>query len=172
MGVWTKIQQIKLRRNQQSGSTELCKSDYQRCAYTVNLISTDLDDICLRKYPERWIEERIVRSSLLAKTPEPPYYAVIFTSQRTQGDQGYGKMAERMAELAASQPGYLGVESARGNDGVGITVSYWKDEGSILAWKKNLEHTAARDQGRQKWYSAYELRVAKVERAYNWSLEE
>ena len=107
-------------------------------------------------------------SSGLAKTPEPPYYAVIFTSQRTEADgEGYGKTADRMAELAAQQPGYLGVESARGEDGVGITVSYWKDEASIKAWKQQLEHTAARNEGRRQWYSAYELRVAKVERAYN-----
>jgi len=110
-----------------------------------------------------------VSSSGLAKTPEPPYYAVIFTSQRTAGDHGYGKMADRMAELAAQQPGYLGAESVRGEDGVGITVSYWKDEASIKAWKKDLEHTAARDQGRKEWYSAYEMRIARVERAYNWT---
>ena len=104
----------------------------------------------------------------LSKTPEPPYYAVIFTSQRTPGDAGYGKAADRMVELAQRQPGYLGVESARGEDGVGITVSYWKDEASIRAWKLQLEHTAAREQGRKQWYSAYELRVAKVERAYGY----
>ena len=103
----------------------------------------------------------------LSRTPPPPYYAVIFTSQRTPGDAGYGEAADRMAELAAKQPGYLGVESARGPDGVGITVSYWKDEASIKAWKLDLEHTAIRDKGRKQWYSAYELRVAKVERAYN-----
>lgn len=71
-----------------------------------------------------------------------------------------------MAELAAQQPGYLGVESARGADGVGITVSYWKDEASIKNWKLQLEHTAVREQGRKQWYEAYELRVARVERAY------
>ena len=104
----------------------------------------------------------------LSKTPEPPYYAVIFTSKRTPVDADYGKTADRMAELAAQQPGYLGVESARGEDGVGITVSYWKDEASIKAWKLEMEHSAARDKGRKIWYEAYELRVARVERAYNW----
>ena len=110
----------------------------------------------------------MIRSGL-SRTPEPPYYAVIFTSKRTAGDNGYSKMADRMAELAARQPGHLGVESARGEDGVGITVSYWKDEASILAWKRDLEHTAARDEGRRTWYEAYELRVARVERAYRWA---
>jgi heme-degrading monooxygenase HmoA len=108
-----------------------------------------------------------VIGSGLSKTPPPPYYAVIFTSKRTPGEGGYGEAADRMAELAAKQPGYLGVESARGADGVGITVSYWKDEASIKNWKLNLEHTAIRDKGRKQWYEAYELRVAKVERAYN-----
>ena len=108
----------------------------------------------------------------LSKTPEPPYYAVIFTSQRTPGDAGYGKTADRMVELAAEQPGYLGVESVRGEDGVGITVSYWKDEESIRNWKLQLEHTEARNQGRKQWYSAYEMRIAKVERAYNWHRED
>lgn len=104
----------------------------------------------------------------LSRTPAPPYYAVIFTSKRTPADAaGYGKTADRMEELAAQQPGFLGVESARGEDGVGITVSYWKDEASIKNWKLQMEHTAAREQGRKQWYEAYELRVAKVERAYN-----
>ena len=101
-----------------------------------------------------------------AKTPPPPYYAVIFTSQRQGDDDGYGATADRMVELARQQPGYLGVESVRGEDGLGITVSYWQDEASIVAWRKDLEHTAARARGRNAWYSHYELRVAKVERAY------
>lgn len=99
---------------------------------------------------------------------QPPYYAVIFTSQRTPGDQGYGNMADRMAALAAEQPGYLGVESARGEDGLGITVSYWRSAEDILAWRRNAEHKVARDTGRSDWYQHYTLRVAKVERAYGW----
>lgn len=95
-------------------------------------------------------------------------YAVIFTSQRTPGDGGYGEMADRMVELATQQPGYLGVESARGTDGLGITVSYWRSMDDIAAWRRQLEHRAARDQGRAQWYSHYELRVARVERAYGW----
>lgn len=103
----------------------------------------------------------------LSETPEPPYYAVIFTSKRTPDDNDYGKTSDRMVELASQQPGFLGVESARGEDGVGITVSYWKDEASIKGWKLQMEHSAARDKGRKQWYEGYELRVAKVERAYN-----
>jgi heme-degrading monooxygenase HmoA len=101
-----------------------------------------------------------------ASTPAPPYYAVVFTSRRQGDDDGYGAMAQRMQELAAQQPGYLGVESARGADGLGITVSYWASEADILAWRRNAEHTLARERGRSGWYSHFELRVAKVERAY------
>ncbi|MCO5978996.1 antibiotic biosynthesis monooxygenase family protein [Ideonella oryzae] len=103
-----------------------------------------------------------------APRPTPPYYAVIFTSQRTEVDEGYGAMAERMVELAQQQPGYLGAESARGEDGLGITVSYWQSLEAIAAWRRETEHAAARDTGRARWYSHYELRVAKVERAYGW----
>ena len=103
----------------------------------------------------------------LARTPEPPYYAVIFASVRTaQDNEGYADAAERMAELASQQPGYLGVDSVRGADGVGITVSYWSSEEAIAAWRRNAEHTLVRENGRKNWYSEYELRVAKVERAY------
>ena len=102
----------------------------------------------------------------LARTPEPPYYAVIFTSLRTDGDRGYGAMSDRMVELAAKQPGYLGMESARGVDGLGLTVSYWRDEASILAWKRDGEHQQAQRAGQQTWYAGYEVRIAKVERAY------
>jgi heme-degrading monooxygenase HmoA len=101
-----------------------------------------------------------------AHPPEPPYYAVIFSTQRANGDNGYGQMAERMVELARQQPGFLGVESARGSDGFGITVSYWSSEAAIAAWKANVEHLAAQEMGKRAWYAHYELRVAKVERAY------
>ncbi|MCF5288871.1 antibiotic biosynthesis monooxygenase family protein, partial [Pseudomonas simiae] len=97
--------------------------------------------------------------------PNPPYYAVIFSSQRTEGDQGYGQAASRMLELAREQPGFLGVESAR-EDALGITVSYWESEAAILAWKQQAEHRAVREQGRAAWYSAFQTRVCKVERDY------
>ncbi len=97
---------------------------------------------------------------------KPPYYAVVFSSQRTEGDQGYGATADRMVELAAQQPGYLGVESTRGADGFGITVSYWESEEAIANWKTHMEHQVARAKGNSDWYEHYELRVAKVERAY------
>jgi len=102
----------------------------------------------------------------IANTPSPPYYAVIFTSQRTKGDEGYGNTAVRMLELAAQQHGYLGVESAR--EDVGITVSYWADLESIKAWKQEMEHLAAQKQGQDIWYAAYKVRIAKVERDYDW----
>ena len=101
-----------------------------------------------------------------AMTPEPPYYAVIFASQRRGEDHGYGATADRMVELAAQQPGYLGVEHVRGEDGFGITVSYWDSEEAIRNWKRNAEHAVARGRGRNEWYEHFELRVAKVERAY------
>lgn len=103
---------------------------------------------------------------MLANTPDPPYYAVIFTSLRTEGDNGYGEMARRMGELVSQQPGFLGMESAR--DGVGITVCYWDSEESIRAWQRNAEHLVAQDRGMREWYSAFRLRVAKVERASAW----
>jgi heme-degrading monooxygenase HmoA len=103
---------------------------------------------------------------MFAHTPEPPYYAVIFTSQRTAGDDGYADTAERMVALAQQQPGFLGVESVRGADGVGITVSYWASEDAIAAWRQHAEHSLARQQGRQRWYGQFNVRVAKVERAY------
>jgi heme-degrading monooxygenase HmoA len=102
-----------------------------------------------------------------ARTPEPPYYAVIFTSQQTQDTSGYDATADRMAELAQGMPGYLGIETARGPDGLGITVSYWASEDAIANWKRHAEHRIAQDRGKKQWYEHYELRVAKVERAYN-----
>lgn len=103
---------------------------------------------------------------MIANTPAPPYYAVIFSSLRTEGDQGYGQAATRMLELAREQPGFLGVESAR-EDGLGITVSYWASEAAILAWKQQAEHREVREKGRATWYSAFQTRVCKVERTYS-----
>ena len=102
--------------------------------------------------------------SRVAATPKPPYYAVIFTSHRTDGDNGYDDMATRMIELAAQQPGYLGIESAREN--LGITVSYWSDLESIKNWKANIEHKQAQKFGHEKWYSSFKVRISKVERDY------
>ena len=101
-----------------------------------------------------------------AMTLEPPYYAVIFSSQRTEGDNGYARMAKRMQELAALQSGFLGVESVRGADGFGITVSYWSSTEAISNWKANVEHLAAQEMGKREWYEHYEIRVSRVERAY------
>jgi len=104
-----------------------------------------------------------------ASTPEPPYYAVIFTSLRTAGDQGYGAMADRMVELAAQQPGFLGIESARGEDGLGITVSYWASEAAIAVWRAQMDHQRAQALGRDQWYEHFEIRVARVERTHVFS---
>jgi heme-degrading monooxygenase HmoA len=95
------------------------------------------------------------------------YYAVIFSSLRTEGDNEYAATADRMLELASSMPGYLGIESTRGEDGFGITVSYWRDEPSIEAWRKHSEHVLAQERGKREWYKHYELRVARVERSWS-----
>jgi heme-degrading monooxygenase HmoA len=102
-------------------------------------------------------------------TPEPPYYAVIFTSLRTEVEKGYGDTAARMLELAAGQPGFLGVDSARGTDGLGITVSYWQTLESISAWKSVAAHRAAQEGGRRDWYASYQVRIARVERSYGFT---
>ena len=95
---------------------------------------------------------------------KPPYYAVIFTTTLSENTEGYYEMAEKMDNLAKEQEGYLGVESTR-ND-VGITVSYWESLEAITKWKNNIEHTEARNLGREKWYKKYQLRICKVEREY------
>jgi heme-degrading monooxygenase HmoA len=100
----------------------------------------------------------------IAPTPAPPYYAVIFTSLRTEGDNGYSAMAEAMVKLAATQPGFLGIESAR--EGLGITVSYWDSLASIAAWKQNSAHLVAQQRGRDVWYEEFKVRICRVEREY------
>ena len=108
-----------------------------------------------------------MNTSRFAPLVDPPYYAVIFTAQRRAGDFGYDAMAEKMAALAAEQPGYLGVETTRDDAGLGITVSYWTDEAAIANWKAVSEHAFAQKMGREKWYRYYTLRVARIERAYD-----
>jgi heme-degrading monooxygenase HmoA len=113
-------------------------------------------------------KESVTRSQARpAATRQPPYYAAIFTSLRTEADpEGYEQTAGRMVELAREQPGFLGVESARGADGLGITVSYWESEDAIRRWREHAEHQLAQQAGRERWYASYELRVARVERAW------
>lgn len=108
-----------------------------------------------------------------AETPEPPYWAVIFTSIRTPGgDDDYAEAAERMVELAAEQPGFLGVESVRDADGLGVTISYWESQEAIRAWREHPEHREIQRKGRDRWYRAYHTRVCEVDRAYAFRLGE
>ncbi len=98
------------------------------------------------------------------------YYAVIFTSKRTSLDQpGYDETASRMVTLAAQQPGYLGIDDARSEDGVGITVSYWKDLESIRQWREHSEHAVAQSMGRDKWYEWFHMRICRME--HEWSYQ-
>jgi len=106
---------------------------------------------------------------MIAETPVPPYFAVIFTSVRTEGDYGYSEMADQMVELARQQDGFLGVESARNE--IGITISYWRDLESIRNWRDNTEHAFAREKGRKEWYQSFKVRIAKVERDYGFEWE-
>jgi heme-degrading monooxygenase HmoA len=111
----------------------------------------------------------------LARTPEPPYWAVIFSARRNAqpGDQ-FHETDQAMMALAAQQPGFLGVDTAASDTGigVGITVSYWADEESIAAWRRDADHSFAQYEGRTRWYDAYELRVARVERATSFVRED
>lgn len=107
---------------------------------------------------------------MIASTPKPPYYAVIFTSIRNPIENGYADTAERMVELAEGMEGFLGMESVR--DGLGITISYWTDEEAIARWRTHAEHTIARERGRAEWYHSFSVRVARVERAYGFSSQQ
>jgi heme-degrading monooxygenase HmoA len=102
---------------------------------------------------------------MIANTPVAPYYAVIFTTLRTDFDEGYEETTQKMEALAKLQSGYLGIESARAT--IGITVSYWESLDAISKWKNNVEHTIARNKGRELWYQTYKLRICKVERDYD-----
>ena len=102
---------------------------------------------------------------MIATTPAPPYYAVIFTSLQSDDTHDYAATADHMVLLASQQPGFLGIESAHGD--IGITVSYWSSLEAIRAWKRNADHLTAQQQGRAKWYSAYHTRIALIERDYH-----
>jgi len=113
-----------------------------------------------------------LESPMPADTPPPPYHAVIFTSIRNeQPDDGYGETADRMEELARTQPGFLGLESARGPDGLGITISYWASEEAVRAWGRNAEHLIAQRHGRDRWYQRFALRICLVQNARLFSRE-
>jgi heme-degrading monooxygenase HmoA len=107
---------------------------------------------------------------MIANTPKPPYYVVIFSSIRTEEIDGYSEMADSMVALARKQEGFIGVESARNE--LGITVSYWKDLESIRKWKQHSEHLIAQNKGRTGWYKNYKTRIGKVERDYEFNRNE
>ena len=106
---------------------------------------------------------------MIANTPKPPYYAVIFSSTNTENLSGYAEAADLMVDLASKQDGFLGIESARNE--LGITVSYWRDLESIKKWKENTDHAVARSRGRNEWYQSFKTRIAKVERDYSFEKE-
>ena len=103
--------------------------------------------------------------SEIANTPTPPYYAVIFSSITSDNLQGYANVAEEMVQLASQQSGFLGIESARNE--IGITVSYWRDIASISAWRNQMQHKQAQQNGKAIWYADYTVRICKVEREYS-----
>ena len=100
----------------------------------------------------------------IAQTPVPPYYAVIFTSKRTDGDNGYSQLSDKMNEMVKDQPGFLGFESARNE--IGISISYWKSLDDIQNWKFNYAHLLAQKKGKETWYQGYKVRICAVERDY------
>ncbi|MET9230836.1 antibiotic biosynthesis monooxygenase [Lentzea sp. NPDC003310] len=97
---------------------------------------------------------------------EPPYYAVVFSTVRTQDQDGYSETNDRMEELVRDIPGYLGMDHAQNPGGLGITVGYFRDADALTQWRTNLEHRAAQQRGRENWYETYSLHVAKVERSH------
>lgn len=105
---------------------------------------------------------------MIAQTPTPPYYTVIFTSVKSEDDHGYSEMADLMVELAKQQDGFLGVETARNE--LGITVSYWRDLDAIKKWKAHTDHQIAQKRGKTHWYKQYKVRIAKVEHDYGFGL--
>lgn len=109
-----------------------------------------------------------LKSNLLAKTPKPPYYAVVFSSELNDNVSDYNEMSVKMVSLAKEQKGFLGVESARNE--VGITVSYWESLEAIKRWKQHAEHSIARERGRSEWYKAFKVRICKVEKDYGFEL--
>lgn len=112
----------------------------------------------------------LLKKKMIASTPSPPYYAVIFSNIRSDVEKGYAETAQLMLELAEQQPGYLGHESVR--DGLGITISYWKDLESIRLWKSQSDHQLAQQMGRDQWYTSYKTRICRVERDYGFEADQ
>lgn len=104
---------------------------------------------------------------MIAKTPKPPYYAVIFTSIKDGENDEYNAMTDKMFKLAQEQDGFLGMESA--NEKIGISVSYWKDVDSIKKWKENESHLGAQQMGKNSWYSSFKVRIVQVVRDYDFT---
>ena len=109
------------------------------------------------------------RHKLMQLPFAPPYYAVIFTSTRADDLTGYDSMAKKMQALCETQPGFLKMVHATTDAGESVTTCYWKDRQSIANWKDNLEHQAAQQLGKEKWYAAYQIEVVRVEHAYRWA---
>lgn len=135
----------------------------------LTFIVTRCAEVCSIRAGKTGILLILYLGCMIANTPSPPYYAVIFSSVRTDVDEAYGDTATRMVELAQEQPGFLGVESARNDQSAGaggITVSYWESLDAIRAWKQQAEHRLAQQTGRAQWYESYKTRICKVERDY------
>jgi heme-degrading monooxygenase HmoA len=132
---------------------------------SVNIIFTEMQDKSLTIERAIILETHMTEQEI-ARTPAPPYYAVIFTSLRTEGDRGYDSMAEKMFALASRQQGFLGAEGVRSPDGFGVTICYWETLEGIKRWKQEIAHLEAQQQGREKWYSQYKTRICRVESDY------
>ena len=122
--------------------------------------------VAVSDFPDQQPTDRATMTS--EKSKKDAQYAVIFPNQRTKDDaKGYAKVAKRMIELVEQQPGCLGFDSARDEQGFGITVSYWDSMESIKAWSEHGEHLAAQLNGRGTWYAGYDLYITKIEHMHS-----
>ncbi|MDX2168218.1 MAG: antibiotic biosynthesis monooxygenase [Deltaproteobacteria bacterium] len=101
----------------------------------------------------------------IARTPEPPYYAVIAPAELNPDLEGYAQTALRLMQVAREVDGFLGIESCIAGN-FSLAVSYWRSLEAIAEWRRHAEHRLAKDNGMQRWFAAYCTRIARVERVY------
>ena len=95
--------------------------------------------------------------------------AVIFEVWPKPEHRGqYFDMAATLRPHLADVDGFLSVERFESltEPGKILSLSFWRDEAALSAWRKLGEHRIAQALGREKMFQDYRLRVAEVVRAY------
>jgi len=95
--------------------------------------------------------------------------AVIFEFTPAEGRfADYKALAEGLNDQVRGFDGFISIERFQSisDGGKFVSLSFWRDEEAVRAWRNVMQHREAQKQGRAGIFKSYRLRIASVVRDY------